>query len=1303
MYNPYEDQLGVNEFSEDDKEKIKADTQAAELQVEINKATAEQPAATSPTTTTPEGTQQPTQQAQTEQKDAAFPEDDEPYDVGDYARTIAEGAFAAQTGTVDWAIDVVNHVPGVNIPKLPKFQNQMTQAARELSSILVPTVALTRGLGGLGKLANARVGWKAGQNELVKFLGETGVAAGAGAFVDYTNKLNESDDNLQGSLKKMFPGPLTDWISNDWATLDSDSPELKKSKNTNEGVGLGIFSDFLVGVTKLLKARAGVKKLVQFIPENEQARTFQKNLQAEADTPEAAVLEGMDAREAAKDELGRYRLSKQADPEAPVFNSPVFGIHNGFDVNEEGIRSVDRMGVIGASIDYVRIKENLGTSWGRLGSIITEAALKKGIKATSLKRREVVNAVTDQIKNAGRYGIRYGGGKIPFDVIDKAGQELAEVILDPRMDTGTISALLDNYMDSIRGTKTLDDVGYNAAFKAIKGYLDEFMNMDTLKAQAYLQTSIAGQVSDMAEGARLMDGTAAIERAQEQILDRLEFLMVEKGLSSYLKGSALNYLKLWDRVRYINKDPKTLEELARAARDEAGDTIDQLSVKAQNTINTLRSVSKERPEFLKPFALAYEFTDGNVDSMHKLNNYIDQSTGTIRKAFVDDQPEIPSVIVQGMWSNIYNSVLTSISTPMKAGLGNAALLLERPFAVLAGSLGDAVKGDLSTLKRGWYQYSAVFDTMRKGVSHMNLVFRKASMDPSSVNYIMRDDIVRKNEQQMQILKSFAEAAEQRGDLGPMVMYQKAETMQALADHPALRFGANAMSALDGFARAVIANGEARGRIYDKFIDGSRKLDAAGMRKALDDQYNEMFDATGMIKDSAVEYASREIAMNLDNPAVDAMSAFIARYPVVKPFMMFPRTSANIIAMANKHAPISIFAKEVNDLAFKSFEDFTPQQMRGILETRGVKVTNETLVPEFRRLQAEIRGRKAIGTFSMMLAAGAFMNGGLRGNGHYDKERQRVRQEVGWKPRTYMGWDGKWYSYEGLGPISDLIALTADVMDNFDTIEEQDVEVWINKMGYLISANLTNKSMLAGIEPMNDVLSGNPAALSRWGASFASSFAPLSGARNELGRLLAPQLRELDMDFIQLLRNRNKFTDVLDPNSALPDAHDWVDGKKIGYSENFFVRAWNAVMPMKVYEDVSPERQFLIDIEYDSRPSFMRNGQGIEYTPEQRSELYNLIGKHGYFKGRLQEIMQSTEAKAWRQSIAEQRRGGGRIDPEKWMSLYNRIDTALDIAKRNAEAHLSPELKSDVMRRAYEKKLNESRQVRGLTPYNMTNK
>ena len=33
----------------------------------------------------------------------------------------------------------------------------------------------------------------------------------------------------------------------------------------------------------------------------------------------------------------------------------------------------------------------------------------------------------------------------------------------------------------------------------------------------------------------------------------------------------------------------------------------------------------------------------------------------------------------------------------------------------------------------------------------------------------------------------------------------------------------------------------------------------------------MFDSNGMITDTGVEYASKEIAMNLDNPAVDSLN------------------------------------------------------------------------------------------------------------------------------------------------------------------------------------------------------------------------------------------------------------------------------------------------------------------------------------------------------------------------------------------------------------------------------------------------
>ena len=132
----------------------------------------------------------------------------------------------------------------------------------------------------------------------------------------------------------------------------------------------------------------------------------------------------------------------------------------------------------------------------------------------------------------------------------------------------------------------------------------------------------------------------------------------------------------------------------------------------------------------------------------------------------------------------------------------------------------------------------------------------------------------------------------------------------------------------------------------------------------------------------------------------------------------------------------------------------------------------------------------------MGAVGAFSAGNLHGNGLYDKTRQATRRQLNWQPRSYRGWDGKWYSYDNLGAISDWLALTADIMDNFDSLDEPTLELQLNKVGHVLSANLVNKSFLAGLEPMNDMLAGNPAAMNRWLASFGSSFVPGSGLRNE---------------------------------------------------------------------------------------------------------------------------------------------------------------------------------------------------------------
>jgi len=1233
---------------------------------------------------------QPAQAQPEEPKDQSFPWE-AGYDAGDAARNFAEITLAPATGLVDFGTDLINMIPGVDIPEIPEFKNEVAQGGRELASIIVPNVLLIGRLAGVLKALPAAKSLAQGGKaaKLLTAAGEPLLAAGVGAGVDAISRTSE-DHNFSGQLKEMFP-PHMQWIPDWLGTSDADDSNTKRVKNVLEGIGLGIFGDLLIGASKIVGGFGRVRKL---IPENEFAEPFKKMDQPSPASVEEAVVKSADAREEGLNEVGATNAYiKNVDDD---LDTPVFGAENVYNLDESGVRSADPGGVFGAAVDQVVTAKNLEGPYSRLGSIVTEGAIKYGLNANDMTKRTLVKAIADQIKQGGRFSAELANGRtVAFDEIDEAGTRLAEIMMDPRMDPGFLKATLNEFKDEYdklgKKARVLSDVGYNATMKTIKGLLDEYLDIDTIKAQAYMTTSMGGQVADMAEGARLMEGTDAVSRAQEQILDRIEYLMVEKGLAAHLKGQSLNFLNTWKRLR---NDPNGLKAAAQASKASTEEYLAGIVDSAKTFRQSMDTISKERPEFLKPLIHAYEYTDGDINTMAKLHEFANQSLGRIDKAFYDNKPEIPNQIVQGAWANIYNSVLTSFGTPLRAALGNSVLMLTKPLSVFAGA---ASFGDTKTLQRGWYQYSSFMDTFQKGFKHMGDVFKKASTDPNSVGYIMRDDLVLKNEQTMETLREYALAAEKSGESGPLALYHIAETLQDVGNNPILRFGANAMTALDGFTRAVIGNAEARGRAFDQFQKSGKTLSGDELKRISDNLYNDMFDNTGMITDEAVEYASREIALNLDNPAVKSISSFIDRNKFMKPFLMFPRTSANMITMTNKFSPISLFLEDYNKLALPG-QKFTADEIERILQSKGLPVTEEA----FNNLRAEIRGRKAIGTATIMGASWLFMNDRLHGSGHFDKERQRVRRQLNWQPRSYKGWDGKWYSYDGLGPIADFLALTADIMDNFDSVSDNDLETSLNKMGFLLAANLTNKSMLAGLEPMNDVLTGNPAAMSRWGASFASSLVPLSGFRNELGKVIAPQLRELDQEFFQLLRNRNKFLDVVDPKGALPNAYDWIDGEPIGFTENFFTRGWNAIMPMKVSDSITPERQFLIDIEFDSRPTFQTNGQGVQYTPQERSELFSIIGKQGYFKQQIQRLMKSKPAKEWREAINQQRASGRPVKSELWDNLYNELDIYLRAAKRMAEVELSNY--QEIRRRQFETKAGDIQQRRGESPtFPLTNK
>ena len=1207
---------------------------------------------------------------------------------------------AAGAGYVDFLTDTVNLIPGINLPKLPKYESSTLQGIRQMSSIIIPSLNIAGFLKRGGAAAHAKLKWAMGDKRLMKWFGSAGIDAAAGAIVDQVVEFNEFEDNASGALKKTWPSTYG-WIPDDIATLDTDSPDTKRMKNRNEGIGLSFFGDFILGATKIARSMKGVDDATKWIPKNEKAKEFVKNTWGKGTKDGGEEITVNNAKRVQEfNEIGKRNLSLATDADGNInLDQPIKGVHDIYDDYEVGFRTTDPGGIVSASVDVVRINKNIDSVHGSVGSVFSDSALKEGLNLD-----DAGLGTMKQLSKDLQLDIEWhspNGPKITHAEVVKNGEDLAAALYD--MDVDQMKRVIDNFsgVDVDSGTRVLNSEGYVGVFNAIKKYFDDYMNMDLARAQAYVGKSMADQVKDMAEGARLMNGTAAVQQAQEQVLDRLQYLMNIKGQTSYARGRALNMINLWNRMKKMDfrnhgGKKKVMENalsFMEGANKETLDNLKNITKESADTIDTIRQINAERPEMLKPLMLAYEFTDGKVNNIAELNRYFSNSTGIMKKAFIDLDPEYESMFMQGVWSNIYNSTLSAIGTPLKAAASNMALMIERPIATLAGAIAQR---DVDIMRRASYMYfGGIGDTVQKSFDHMRLVFRKAWTDPNSVGYVMREDIAIKNEGQIKSLRAFAEAQEKSGNFGPSGIVDRIEAMNDIANHPWLRFSANSMTAFDGFTRAFIGAVETRGKVYDDMIKrtGKKKLSAKGIERLNKKYYREMFDDTGMITDKGVEFASKEIAMNLDSPAVDSFNSIIKRFPLLRPFFMFPRTATNMIKFTGSHNPLGLFVKQFNEYG-EPFSNQSISNVRNLLEQRGITgLADDKLEMAYETIRAELKGRKAIGAFAVSGAAFMFTSDRLHGNGIYDKTRQRTRNQLGWQPRSYKGWDGKWYSYEGLGAISDWIAVTADIMDNFDTpgsdgtLDTNGMDTSMAKMMYVIAANLTNKTFLAGIEPLYDVLQGNPSATARWTASFGSSLVPGSGLRNELSRLMSPGIKEVENEFTQLLANRNPGS-----KGQLPAAYDWVDGGKVREPDSFWTRAWNAYAPVfKVREGMSPEKQFLIDVEFDGRPQLNTDGNGVELTSAQRSEVTRLMGEDKIFKKAITKIMNSADGKRFRAAYKEAAETGAEIDRKQFILLHQRLREALSDAQSFAIGRISD--RSNVeQKQYYNAKIKEATQL-----------
>jgi len=1201
--------------------------------------------------------------------------------------TIVDALAAPGQGLNDYVIDELNKLPFLNLRKSPRAESEAINAIRDIGGVVMPFVGLRKATGGAIKAkVTPKLPARAQRSKALKLLGETGLDLGLGAYVDFTVEQNKYNDNLEATLKKNWP-KFWSFIPSDWATLSTDSPDVKQKKNAMTGMRLGVLTSSLEGLIRFHNAINNTNAFTKFFFRNKAAaKNIQQPLE-DADDVVDVVADSLAKREESLDEVGQLNLFNQAD-----LNKPVLGVDDSFNAGQSAVRDVDDMGVFAASVDNWRIMNNDGTVHGRLANMTSEAALEYGTDIAQMTQRNLVKGIAKQLDEAGDFDVLTPSGKkLSSDKeLSAAADRLAEIVTDPLATPGFVRSLF-NEINAV-APKIKD----RAAKKALQFYKDEVANLNVQRASAYLSTSLAGQVSDFAEALKHMEDPEAIARAQHQIFNRMEFLMSEVTASRKLNRSANAYVKGL-AAGTIRPD------MAEEALDSAMEIMSKSAQEAKDTVGQLRKIAQENPLYLKPMIEAMELADGNVQSLQDLFNYFQQSTSAIHKGLIDRQPEIRNELVEGVYGVLRNAMLGAPSTFFKVFLGNKAMMLSEVGTHMAGA---AMRFDFNDMKRGWYAYNSVLDSFFKGSRYAAKIMYKASRNEDIIKPQMRNDMINRSAQKLKVMKSFAEAAFAEGNEGPMFLYNMAQNLQDINDHVLSRYGPNAIAADDGFTKGVFHNIRSRFEAYDEAIAKGLPID-----EAVDARSQEIFksymDENGLLSNPAAEYIANDIGMNLDSAQTKAIGSFVKTFPFLRPFMFFSTAKGNAIRQFVEHSPVNIFMKDYDKLITNTpMRELTDQEIDAIMTPRGLPATRA----EYDALRSKYIGKVAVGTMAMSLTLGMFTQGRIRGNGHFQANRQKVRRATNWQPKTYQGLDGKWYSYEWLGPIGDWVAFMADVMDAGSSITQNDAATLARKGVFIFASALGDRQMYGSLEPLMDMVSGDISGGTRWAANMTSNLAPLGGLRRDMARLMNPALREVNDDFLSMLRNNNNWLDMIDKEGALPETYDWLTGKPVGVAEDWKVRAWNALSPMKVYEGDAaiPERKYLQDIEYDAVPIFNKGENGVDLTPDERSELFRIMGTQGTFRKAIAKIMADYPADDFKTSLREARSlapAGEKIPADKWNFVYNRLDMAARAAKEEAFSLMNEEMKAELKAREYAAGVNARRVARGEVPsaLNMTNK
>jgi hypothetical protein len=919
--------------------------------------------------------------------------------------------------------------------------------------------------------------------------------------------------------------------------------------------------------------------------------------------------------------------------------------------------------------DSVRIRKDLSQAEGTPRSMMSEAQIRRiEVGAPGMSVQEV-DRLTDFYQADPDFQKSYGraaSAQIKED-LSEAQLRVNEFLDETGNFRGT--PVSDEQITDFLGRFAFDNGGSKIGGNIVEG--TETYNVAQLMASDVLTGTLLKQVRDIARAAQSVAGEVDIldrDSLGDLIFSRIATLARMRKETSMLNSYSLRMMGT-GKTKTPSKDIDFMTELTTAS--------DEAAAKVNIIKEALRGDTDD--------ALLRTYVEILATAGDKISTFKDLDAFMTRKlhGYSDADGTQKSAILSELQSMQVHSILSGPKTPARAIVGTGLTTVMRPVATIIGSLGDYVRGDDLTTRSAFAGLNAMQESLGEAWSVAKQRWAgQITGDSPTVKSIA--DAIEFNRTKDLEWAAMGNYINQRGSDGDKVAYGIANGIRAINNFPLFNWSTRAMGATDQFFGHLIGRARVRQLAFNDAYDTIKQAkgtvsdsDARELTKLYEAKFEgQVWSADGQINDTFLKRAQEEASLTQDlrGWAADIERA-IDKAPLIKPFLLFVKTSVNSLELTAKHAPLlNRTLTEVNDIRNLSWND--PKMLQ-----YGIKSPEDHAA-----MKALVNGRVALGYATVGTAITLFMNGGLTGNGPADKQLRDTWIQMGWRPRSLRIGD-KYVSYEALEPFNSFLSTVADIGDASREMGDDWTEKKLGQLGYIISTNITNKSFLTGVVQLTDFLQlkGNkPAGVL---ANIANNQLPWGGMRNEIGKLLSPGMRELDNGIQDSLRNRNLYTDLFTgPDNKVPYRYDILNGSKIN-DYDFMTRAFNAVSPFQLNLGSTPTREFFFRSGIDAKQTFNSGPNGEELTPKMKSRYQFLIGKQN-LEAQLEREFQNpqmvqsilameADRTAGRQYTVDETLHGSRIksliaDAKKqaWVELNNSEDSVSAAVRQQAIRGLS---------------------------------